>query len=181
MLRRRAIVVAAALLIASMAAGLLFLLPSKLDEVRAAQRRWEQGRPAHYQLRIEETYRRAYMEARCTQEIEVRDEAVAAVIQNTCPSPPQTVTRLFQQLQQSVEPVTCITFGCACDFVGTPRAEYDPHLHHPARISLRWATVPNWQHADFWRALWQLRTMPRCTPAAVPNDRTLVVMVTPLP
>ncbi|MEN9938143.1 MAG: hypothetical protein RLZZ387_4722 [Chloroflexota bacterium] len=154
--------------------------PSGADAAQAAQQRWEAIATPRYRLQIEEVYRRSYLEARCAQDVDVEGELVVTVRQNSCPTPPQTVTSLFLQLQD-LEPVRCITFGCACDFVGEPRAEYDTRLGHPRRINIRWATVPNWRHPDYWRAAWQLRSPPRCTPANTAVDRTLTVTLTPIP
>jgi hypothetical protein len=174
-------VTAGVLLLACVAAGLLALQPGEARaEIEAAQRRWTAGPPGHYQLRIEETYRRSYLEARCAQEVEVAGETVVAVDEDSCPMLPQTVTTLFEQLR-NVRPVPCVTFGCACDLVGQAQAEYDARLGHPRRINIRWATEANWRHPDYWRAVWQLRGTPRCSPAATAIDRTLVVTLTPIP
>lgn len=168
------------LLLLACAAGALLWRSSAAGAAREAQRRWAAHPAPYYRLQIEETYRFTAAEAHCTQDVDVRGERVVAVRRNDCPRPPQTVSALFEQMQD-LTPVTCISFGCACDFVGGLQAEYDPQLGHPRRITIRWATVPNWLHPDYWRAAWQLGAQPRCTPAPASIDRTLVVALTPLP
>jgi hypothetical protein len=161
-------------------AGALLWRPSGVGAVRDAQRRWIANPAPHYRLQVSETYRLAYLEGRCTQDIEVKGESVVAVAHNSCPSPPQTVTSLFTQMSD-LEPVMCINFGCACDFVGEVQAEYDQRASTPQRVIIRWTSTPNWRHPDFWRAAWQLGTLPRCSPATTSVDRTLIVTLTPLP
>ena len=168
------------LLLACGVASALLWRSSAAGAAREAQRRWAASPAPHYRLQVEETYRLGYLEARCRQDVDVQGELVAAVRRNDCPRPPQTVSDLLAQMQH-LTPVTCISFGCACDFVGELRAEYDPQLGHPRRVTIRWASVPNWLHPDYWRAAWQLGAQPRCTPATSSIDRTLVVTLTPLP
>jgi hypothetical protein len=169
-----------ALLLGCMAAGALLWRPSTADATRRAQQRWAASPAPHYRLQVSETYRLAYLEGRCAQDVEVREELVVSVARDDCPSPPQTVTTLFAQMQD-LTPVTCINFGCACDFVSDVQAEYDARHGSPSRVIIRWASVANWRHPDFWRAAWQLGAFPRCTPASGSIDRTLVVALTPLP
>jgi hypothetical protein len=180
LLTRWAIVAVGALLLGCLIAGALIWRPSDTGAVRDAQRRWTANPTPHYRLQVSESYRLAYLEGRCTQDIEVRGESVVAVGQNSCPSPPQTVTSLFVQMSD-LTPVTCINFGCACDFVGEVQAEYDERAGSPERVIIRWTSMPNWRHPDFWSAAWQLGALPRCTPATTSVDRTLLVTLTPLP
>jgi hypothetical protein len=176
-LSRRVFLVGAVLLVASLAASGAFGLraPSAVARTESweqAQRRWEARTFRHYRMV-------AQAPSWCQMDLEIADERVVKVYQNTCPSPPQSVTELFglvAQLNGEADRVYCAPDGCECTEQRFASAEYDPELGFPRTIGLRRVRATNWP--ELWHHL-LTHGLPNCL-NPLDTDVVKVISLQPL-
>jgi hypothetical protein len=107
----------------------------------------------------------------CRLDVEIQDERVVHVFENSCPTSPRTVTGLFDmiaQLDQTADTIFCAPRGCECTEVRYIRATYDAEMGFPRTIRLRRERQTNWPN------LWDYMVshgLPNCL---TPRDLDLV-------
>jgi hypothetical protein len=151
---RRSHVLAVSLAIcgALLACGLSALLGShpsstfsRSQELADARNRWLSQPVPHYRLVMQAP-------SWCRLDVEIRAEQVVRVFENSCPSPPQTVTGMFEMIRQidsAAGTIFCAPDGCECTEVRYAAASYDQQLGFPRSIRLRHERQTNWP------ALWR--------------------------
>ena len=141
--------------------------PTRAEQRAKAMSLWESRPFSHYQLVMRAP-------AWCRLDIEIWDERVVTVFQNTCPNGPRTVTDLFDligQLDGDPETRHCAPGGCECIEVQFPQVVYDNEFGFPRTIQLRRQREPNWPL--FWRYL-PSRGLPLCL---TPLDTEIVTVL----
>src|SRR5262245_5704308 len=114
-------------LLSCLALSLLFRGPSAPPTAGAfelAQEQWMAQKPTHYQLAISWKG----FSAMCKQTLEVQQEQVIAILQNTCTEArqsPASVTKLFAHIEPYVTTWMCGPNGCGCDRLSMD-VIYDP-------------------------------------------------------
>jgi hypothetical protein len=137
---------------------------SRARQLAEAQNRWFARPLPHYRLIMRAP-------SWCRLDVEVRDERVVQVFENSCPTSPRTVTGLFDliaQLDSSPETIFCAPRGCECTEVRYVQATYDAQLGIPRTIRLRRERQANWP--ELWRFMVS-RGLPNCL---TPRDIELV-------
>jgi hypothetical protein len=117
-------------------------------ELRAARERWAASRLAHYRLDLR------YGElGYCRQSIEVKNERVVAIAENTCSEPAPTVSGLFDQIEHAIDisQGRCGPNGCDCDGTLSVIAEYDPRLGYPRTKGIALEPLARWRYPDYWK------------------------------
>jgi len=174
---RRAILVTAVALVAAWAAIGLFgaRAPSAVARTESweqAQRRWAARAFTHYRMVVQAP-------SWCRMDLEIQDERVVRVYQDTCPSAPQSVTELFtmvKRLNVQADRIYCAPGGCECTEQRFANAVYDAQLGFPRTISLRRARAMNWP--ELWHHL-TTHGLPNClTPLDI--DIVNVISLQPL-
>lgn len=125
--------------------------------LKTARDRWDLQGIAHYELIIER--HSSVLDANaepiaCAQDVEVRDEKVAAVIADDCPAQPAfyspalegqptqpTISALFGQIAHDTRRITWSAEGIGCSFVAVNVA-YDQDWGYPHRIEYLWQQPP---------------------------------------
>lgn len=155
----RALLIGVALFCAACAAlGLGLRAPSAAAREQSweqAQRRWAARGAGHYRMVVQAP-------SWCRTDLEVRDEQVVAVFQNSCPSAPRTVGELFRavkQLDNQADRIYCAPGGCECLEQRFAIAAYDPQLGFPSAIRLRRMRSTNWP--ELWHHL-TTHGLPNC-------------------
>jgi Family of unknown function (DUF6174) len=174
---RRAILVTAVALVAAWAAIGLFgaRTPSAVARNESwvqAQRRWAARAFTHYRMVMQAP-------SWCRMDLEIEDERVVKIYQNTCPSAPQSVTELFtmvKRLNGQADRTYCAPGGCECTEQRFANAVYDAQLGFPRSISLRRLRATNWP--ELWHHL-MTHGLPNClTPLDI--DIVNVISLQPL-
>ena len=142
LVRRNVAIAGAALLVLSLLGALLWrlLTPAYDKQFTAATTRWESRSFSHYRLVMQAP-------GWCRVDVEVRDEQVVAIFQNTCPIGVRTVTGLFElikQLDGNPETRHCAPAGCGCIEVQFAQVVYDDQFGFPRTTQLRRQREPNW-------------------------------------
>lgn len=124
-----------ALVAGSVTLGGQLLTANAQDGLAAARDRWAAQPVDHYQLEV--TLDDNWVGS-CRQTVEVRAEAVVAVMANTCQDAPFTIALLFERLARDIDQLegSCGPNGCWCDGVWRVRADYDTQRGHPTRIKV---------------------------------------------
>ncbi len=113
---------------------------SRAQELTDARNRWLSQPVPHYRLVMQAP-------SWCRLDVEIRAEQVVHVFENSCPSPPQTVTSMFEmikQLDSAAGTIFCAPDGCECTEVRYVTASYDQQLGFPRSIRLRHERRTNW-------------------------------------
>jgi hypothetical protein len=129
-----------------------------------ARNRWFAQPVAHYRLVMRAP-------SWCRLDVEIQDERVVHVFENSCPTSPRTVTGLFDmiaQLDRTADTVFCAPRGCECTEVRYIQATYDAQLGFPLTIRLRRERQTNWP--NLWRFMVS-HGLPNCL---TPRDLDLV-------
>jgi hypothetical protein len=162
------LVICAALLLACGLGVLLGSPPSTMAsrarQLADARNRWFARPLPHYRLVMRAP-------SWCRLDVEIQDERVVHVFENTCPTSPRTVTGLFDmiaQLDSTAGTVFCAPRGCECTEVRYIRATYDAQLGFPTTIRLRRERQANWRNV--WRFMMS-HGLPNCL---TPRDLDLV-------
>ena len=136
----------AAMLLFGGGALTLWQLPAL--ELRAARGRWAALKLAHYRLDLQ--YGAL---GYCHQSIEVKDERVVAVLENTCSEPAPTVSGLFDQIERTINTSQgrCGPNGCDCDGTISVIAEYDPRMGFPRTKGIALVPLARWRYPDYWK------------------------------
>ena len=162
--RRRSRVLAVSLVVCGvlLACGFSVLLGarssstfSRAQELADARNRWLSQPVAHYRLVMQAP-------SWCRLDVEIQAEQVVRVFENSCPSPPQTVTGMFEmikQLDSAAGTIFCAPAGCECTEVRYITASYDQQLGFPRSIRLRRERQTNWP--ELWH-FFVAHGLPRC-------------------
>lgn len=149
--RRGLLIVTSAALgsIALFGISTFLLASSKAHQLTAAKKKWVRQPVPHYRLSINySTY------DDCQQEVEVQNEKVIAVRQNTCPTiPALTVTDLFKQVESSASSKQCGPNGCACDGRIGVDTIYDAQFGYPSQVEIRLKPEERWLYKESWNNL----------------------------
>jgi hypothetical protein len=144
--------------IAPVASAVLVIKPfsskQSYEELDAAQAQWNSSGTRHYRFDVQLSHPDLdLMNDFCKYTVEVRDEAVTSVIENTCALPPMTVSGLFGWLQKNVTRFEgkCGPNGCMCDGPVGLDASFDPQRGYPVKASI----APMSRHAVQYRDIWQ--------------------------
>ncbi len=137
-----------------------------------AQRRWAARPFTHY---------RVVMQAPswCQMDLEIQNERVINVFQNSCPSPPHSIDELFtivKRLDSQADRVYCAPDGCECTEQRFANTVYDEQLGFPRQISLRRMRATNWP--ELWHHL-TTHGLPNCL-NPLDTDVVHVIAVQPL-
>lgn len=110
---------------------------SPLAAVDRAEERWRQSQVQHYRLAVE--FQDGLGATGCRQVVEVRDEQVVTVIENSCQEPPPTVSTLFARVRSYYDTYEgqCGPNGCACDGASRMRVTFDEQLGYPLHSEVR--------------------------------------------
>ena len=136
-------------------------------ELAAARQRWQSRSITHYRLVMQAP-------SWCRLDVEIRAEKIVHVFENSCPTPPRTITGLFDMIKQidtTANTIFCAPLGCECTEVRYFHASYDQELGFPRTISLRRDRQMNW--SEVWDFL-VTRGVPNCL---TPRDIKLVEVV----
>jgi hypothetical protein len=128
--------------------GALTLWQLPALELRAARGRWAALKLAHYRLDL-----RYGALGYCRQSVEVKDERVVAVLENTCSEPAPTVNGLFDQIERTINTSQgrCGPNGCDCDGTISVIAEYDPRMGYPRTKGIALEPLARWRYPDYWK------------------------------
>lgn len=150
----------------------------------AALRRWQSQPIAHYSLHTREVVGGKP----CAQIVEVRDEQIVRVINNTCQHPNLwTISWLFIFVAKSRTPVDrCALLdpagGCVCRDDIDLQVEYEPARGYPSTIIARQTWRADWQGLGYWWYAARHLALPSCAPPFNdPGRRVVVRAFTPLP
>jgi Family of unknown function (DUF6174) len=176
-LARRAALASAVLLLVALAAIGLFgaRVPSavaRTESWQQAQQRWAARPFTHYRMVMQAP-------SWCSMDLEIQDERVVEVHQNTCPSAPQSVTELFsmvKQLNDQADRTYCGPVGCECTEQRFANTIYDAQFGYPRTISLRRIRATNWP--ELWHHL-TTHGLPNCL-SPLDTDIVNVVSLQPL-
>ena len=152
----------------------LWFFPLKQYELDVARNRWATRPFSHYRLVVEYGALRY-----CRQDVEINDERVVAVLENTCTEPIPTVTELFDRIERDITTKSghCGPNGCACD--GTIRviALYDAQLGYPIHKEIELSPRDRWYYPDYWK---RRLTGGLCTSRGLGQETITVVALTPM-
>jgi hypothetical protein len=144
LMRRCLLAAGTLLLLASCLAGLLTVrgpsTATRAERLAEAESRWLSQAVTHYRMVL-------HAPSWCRLDVEIRNERVVKVYENSCPSAPRTVTSLFElikQLDSHADAIFCAPRGCECTEVRFVQAVYDEQLGFPRAIRLRRQRETNW-------------------------------------
>ena len=145
---------------------------ARTESWEQAQRRWDARPFTHYRMVVQAP-------SWCRMDLEINDERVVKVYQNTCPHPPQSVTELFKLVEwinSDPDRVYCAPDGCECTERRFAQTVYDAELGFPRTIGVRRERATNW--TGLWHHVLE-HGLPTCiTP--VDTDVVNVVSLQPL-
>lgn len=150
----------------------------------AALRLWQSRPLAHYTL-----HTREIVGGRpCAQIVEVRDERLVRVLNNTCQHPNLwTISWLFTFVaKSSAPPDRCAQVdpsgGCVCRDAVDLQVEYDPTYGYPSTIVARQTWRADWQSMGYWWYSVRHLALASCaSPFTDPGRRVVVREVKLLP
>jgi hypothetical protein len=176
---RRHLLLAAAMaaLVSCAALGLaLQRAPSQAQSLAAARALWDRRPFSRYRMATEHTGGLGT----CRQDVEVRDERVIAVLSNTCPRSPMTVTNLFVEIERYILTIggQCGPNGCDCDGPIGVDVIYDSRLGYPRQLEVRSKPELRWRYLAYWR---RVLSGGGCTLVGFGGPAIEVVALTPLP
>jgi Family of unknown function (DUF6174) len=144
---------------------------SSSPQLVKAQKRWEKQAVFHYRLNIN------YSHINCQQQVEIKDEKVIGVRQNTCSTIlPQTVTQLFQQIELFADSKKCGPNGCVCDGPIGVNAIYDTQFGYPRQIEISLKPEKRWLYPEYWKSAFTVRA---CTLVGF-VDQKITVSISPI-
>jgi hypothetical protein len=148
-------------------------------ELDAAQRRWSSRPFDHYRMIVD----REQLRRRCHQYVEVRDEQIVSVMQDSCATGPLSVSGIFDQLRQSLLPPECVDDTCKCRITYRISIIYDSELGYPSMALL----APNRFRSelvdiDVWGLAPPISRRLDCPPVMPAGYETISIReLTPLP
>ncbi|MDX2214088.1 MAG: DUF6174 domain-containing protein [Oculatellaceae cyanobacterium bins.114] len=157
-------------------ATLIYQRVAPSQQFKHAQQHWNTHKPDRYRLMVK--YQTLSDLPGCEQAVEVQQEAIARVLQDTCQNqlnlvPPMTVSDIFVRFYPQATEQTCGPNGCQCDGVIRVHATYDHQLGYPRQIESR-------LERDWFNPLhWQLNHP--CTSIGFIGERIEVVSLESLP
>jgi hypothetical protein len=162
----------AAMLLLGGGALTLWQLPAL--ELRAARSRWAARHLSHYRMDL-----KYGTLGYCRQSIEVKEERVVAVLENTCSAPAPTVNQLFDQIERSIKTThgRCGPNGCACDGTISVIAEYDARMGYPRTKGIALEPVTRWRYPDYWKYRLAGRL---CSSLEISREIITVVLIKPV-
>jgi hypothetical protein len=128
---------------------------ARARELAQAEHRWAARPFSRYRLVLRAA-------SWCRTDVEVQNERIVQVFENSCPVAPLSVSDLFGQIAQlDREPdrVFCAPDGCECTEVRLVQADYDTQLGFPRSIRVRRLRATNWQ--GLWGYM-LARGLPNC-------------------
>lgn len=127
-------------------ANYTFFGNTSIKQITAAKKKWDAQNVTHYRLTLN------YSHHDCQQEVEIKEQKVIAVKQNTCSTIlPQSITDLFSQIESAVDGEECGPNGCACDGPVRIDAIYDAKYGYPNQLEFRLKSEQRWLYFDYWR------------------------------
>jgi Family of unknown function (DUF6174) len=122
-------------------------LNTSTHELTAAKKKWAAQNITHYRLTLNySTFNN------CQQEVEIKNEKVIAVKQNTCSTIPlQGISHLFTEIESADNGEKCGPNGCACDGPVRIDANYDAKYGYPNQLSFKLKSEQRWQYFDYWK------------------------------
>lgn len=163
--------------------GILVSMPvpnTRRDQRLSALSRWKARSLVNYRIVVEiERLGRI-----CAQELEVQG-AQTRTLHDTCNASwitTVTVPQLFEFSSWMERGSDCYpsSLNCFCRRVRIGKIVYDPVLGYPALIDWRRDVRPNPNHPDFWKKIWEQRSLPQCVAVSRPFHIS-VMSFTPLP
>jgi Family of unknown function (DUF6174) len=122
-------------------------LNTPTHELTAAKKKWAAQNITHYRLTLNYS-----IFNNCQQEVEIKDDKVIAVKQNTCSTIPlQTMTHLFSEIESAANGEKCGPNGCACDGPVRIDANYDAKYGYPNQLDFKLKPEQRWQYFDYWK------------------------------
>ncbi|MBD2346049.1 DUF6174 domain-containing protein [Anabaena subtropica] len=142
-------------------------------QLEVAQENWLKQGISHYRLTLHYS-----SPDRCQKQVEIKDEKVIAVTENTCTTlSPLTITELFQEIEPIAKGKKCGPNGCACDGTIGLDASYDPQFGYPRRVAIKLQPERRWLH---FNSLSDIYPGKNCTLVGFINRRIAVRDFTPL-
>jgi hypothetical protein len=162
----------AAMLLLGGGALTLWQLPAL--ELRAARGRWAASKLTHYRLDL-----RYGVLGYCSQSIEVKDERIVAVLENSCSEPAPTVDGLFDQIEHAITTSQgrCGPNGCDCDGTISVIAEYDPRMGYPHTKGIALEPLARWRYPDYWK---RRLSGPLCSSLDISREVITIVALKPI-
>ncbi|BAY38830.1 hypothetical protein NIES2111_31790 [Nostoc sp. NIES-2111] len=143
------------------------------NKLETAQKNWNRKNISHYRLTINYS-----SPNNCQQEVEIKDDKIISVKQNTCISiPPSTVTELFKQIEAIADAKECGPNGCACDGTLGVDADYNPQFGYPLRVTTRLQPQKRWL---YFNSLSDIYPGKPCTLIGFVNQEITVSKFTPI-
>jgi hypothetical protein len=143
-------------------------------ELEAARQRWATRPFSHYRLMLE------YGEwGYCRQSIDIQNNHVVTVLQDTCATPAPTIDELFDRIEQDMLALSgrCGVNGCGCDGTIVVSAGYDPRYGYPRfkRVGLN-PEARLW-FPEYWRRRFEGSM---CSQRQLARDNITVVALLPI-
>jgi hypothetical protein len=162
-------------LLLALGAGTLVLLGRERGalELSAARDRWATRSFTHYRMELE--YGTL---GYCRQSVEVGEQGVVAVLQNTCKKPAPTVDDLFDRIERDMVMIAgrCGPNGCGCDGTIVVSAVYDTRLGFPHSKRVYLDSLARWRFPEYWK---QRLSGELCSYRDFGRDIITVVSLTP--
>lgn len=122
----------------------------------------------------------------CEQIARISNEKVVMIQQDRCASPAQSVSELFDSLEQreTSSPMQLLIqsrMTLNCKNTVDIEVQYHPTLGYPEQIKFHFGAHPAWLRPELWEYLWHSGgKLPNCVPMA--SERSIKVRsLTPLP
>lgn len=158
--------------------GMVGWYVSPAAEFNRARSAWQAQPVPHYRLVIERP------QIWCQQDVEVRYEQIAQVIENTCPIESLTVSTLFQRIADLDGQRTDAFLPrnlCTCTSALQASVVYDSEQSFPREVTIVEQRGINWRELSCWRDLLLLEPLPACDlPPALAQPRITHISLIPL-
>lgn len=154
--------------------AVIWRFPWGTPELKAARARWAARPFSHYRMALEYG-----LLGYCRQIVEVENERVVAVPQNTCSNPPPTVDDLFDRIERDLATISgrCGPNGCACDGTIVVTAAYDAQFGYPHAKSVYLNQRARWLFLDYWK---RKLSGDFCSYRDFGRDNVTVIALTPI-
>ncbi len=130
-------------------------------QLAAARERWDRRPFASYHMQVQ----RSGMPLMCQQDVEITDEQIITVLNDTCQRSLPTVSDLFREIAQRDQQADLMMMILSVDQRPCSRSVdaavvYHPELGYPQQIDLRVESRINWLSPVFWQFFVQTWGMP---------------------
>jgi hypothetical protein len=141
---------------------------SSKNQLEVAKERWNKQAIQHYRLSLN------YSHLNCQQDVEIKDDKVVTVRENTCETiPGKTVTELFGKIESLADGKECGPNGCACDGPLGVDAVYDAKFGYPRQVEIKLKPEKRWQYFEYWQGFF---TQSYCTLIGLSDQKITVTM-----